>query len=136
MSTPDTLDNTQSAWLDQVKWNDDGLVPAIAQDADSGRILMMAWMNRESLALSARENRAVYWSRSRGKLWRKGESSGHVQELKSIELDCDADAIVLKVKQLGGIACHTGRESCFYRTLKDGQWQTVEPVLKDPNEIY
>ncbi|MAN51041.1 MULTISPECIES: phosphoribosyl-AMP cyclohydrolase [unclassified Marinimicrobium] len=136
MSTPDTPDNTQSAWLDQVKWNDDGLVPAIAQDADSGRILMMAWMNRESLALSARENRAVYWSRSRGKLWRKGESSGHVQELKSIELDCDADAIVLKVKQLGGIACHTGRESCFYRTLKDGQWQTVEPVLKDPNEIY
>ena len=136
MSTPDTPDNTQSAWLDQVKWNDDGLVPAIAQDADSGRILMMAWMNRESLALSARENRAVYWSRSRGKLWRKVESSGHVQELKSIELDCDADAIVLKVKQLGGIACHTGRESCFYRTLKDGQWQTVEPVLKDPNEIY
>ena len=136
MSTPDTPDNTQSAWLDQVKWNDDGLVPAIAQDADSGRILMMAWMNRESLALSARENRAVYWSRSRGKLWRKGESSGHVQELKSIELNCDADAIVLKVKQLGGIACHTGRESCFYRTLKDGQWQTVEPVLKDPNEIY
>ncbi|UZJ43225.1 phosphoribosyl-AMP cyclohydrolase [Marinimicrobium sp. C6131] len=136
MSTPDTPDNTQATWLDQVKWNDDGLVPAIAQDADSGRILMMAWMNRESLALSARENRAVYWSRSRGKLWRKGESSGHVQELKSIELDCDADAIVLKVKQLGGIACHTGRESCFYRTLKDGQWQTVEPVLKDPNEIY
>ncbi|WP_439510027.1 phosphoribosyl-AMP cyclohydrolase [Marinimicrobium koreense] len=136
MSTPDTPDNTQSAWLDQVKWNDDGLVPAIAQDADSGRILMMAWMNRESLALSARENRAVYWSRSRGKLWRKGESSGHVQELKSIELDCDADAIVLKVKQLGGIACHTGRESCFYRTLKEGQWQTMEPVLKDPNEIY
>ncbi|WP_036160765.1 phosphoribosyl-AMP cyclohydrolase [Marinimicrobium sp. LS-A18] len=136
MSTPNTPDNTQSAWLDQVKWNDDGLVPAIAQDADSGRILMMAWMNRESLALSARENRAVYWSRSRGKLWRKGESSGHVQELKSIELDCDADAIVLKVKQLGGIACHTGRESCFYRTLKEGQWQTMEPVLKDPNEIY
>lgn len=136
MSTPDTPDNTQSAWLDQVKWNDDGLVPAIAQDADSGRILMMAWMNRESLALSARENRAVYWSRSRGKLWRKGESSGHVQELKSIELDCDADAIVLKVRQLGGIACHTGRESCFYRTLKDGYWQAVEPVLKDPNEIY
>ncbi len=136
MNTQNTPENAATAWLDQVKWTQDGLVPAIAQDADSGRILMMAWMNRESLALSARENRAVYWSRSRGQLWRKGESSGHVQELKGIYLDCDADAIVLKVKQLGGIACHTGRESCFYRTLNDGEWQTVDPVLKDPKEIY
>jgi len=124
------------AFLDQVQWNADGLAPAIAQDADTGRILMMAWMNRESLALSAEEGRAVYWSRSRGKLWRKGESSGHVQQLREIQLDCDADALILKVKQLGGIACHTGRESCFYRVLNDGQWQVVEPVLKDPKEIY
>lgn len=123
-------------FLDQVQWNDDGLAPAIAQDADTGRILMMAWMNRESLALSAQENRAIYWSRSRQQLWRKGESSGHVQELKDIYLDCDADALILKVKQLGGIACHTGRESCFYRVLNDGQWQTVDPVLKDPKDIY
>lgn len=125
-----------NSFLDQVQWNDDGLAPAIAQDADTGRILMMAWMNRESLALSAQENRAIYWSRSRQQLWRKGESSGHVQELKDIYLDCDADALILKVKQLGGIACHTGRESCFYRVLKDGQWQTVDPVLKDPKDIY
>lgn len=124
------------SFLDQVQWNEDGLAPAIAQDADTGRILMMAWMNREALALSARENRAIYWSRSRQQLWRKGESSGHVQELKDIYLDCDADALVLKVKQLGGIACHTGRESCFYRVLNDGQWQTVDPVLKDPKDIY
>ncbi|WP_341937300.1 phosphoribosyl-AMP cyclohydrolase [Marinimicrobium sp. C2-29] len=125
-----------NSFLDQVQWNDDGLAPAIAQDADTGRILMMAWMNRESLALSAQENRAIYWSRSRQQLWRKGESSGHVQELKDIYLDCDADALILKVKQLGGIACHTGRESCFYRVLNDGQWQTVDPVLKDPKDIY
>ncbi len=131
MSSQTTPENTASAWLDQVKWNDDGLVPAIAQDADNGRILMMAWMNRESLALSAQENRAVYWSRSRGKLWRRRAMSRSLKEL-----DCDADAIVLKVKQLGGIACHTGRESCFYRTLKGDEWQTVEPVLKDPKEIY
>lgn len=136
MSSQTTSENTAPTWLDQVKWDQAGLVPAIAQDADSGRILMMAWMNRESLALSAREHRAVYWSRSRGQLWRKGESSGHVQELKDIYLDCDADAIVLKVKQLGGIACHTGRESCFYRILKGDEWQTVDPILKDPKEIY
>lgn len=136
MNTRNTPENTELAWLDQVQWNDDGLAPAIAQDADTGRILMMAWMNRESLALSAQENRAIYWSRSRQQLWRKGESSGHVQELKDISLDCDADALILKVKQLGGIACHTGRESCFYRVLNDGQWQTVDPVLKDPKDIY
>lgn len=124
------------SFLEQVKWDEAGLVPAIAQDADTGRVLMMAWMNREALALSAKEQRAIYWSRSRGKLWRKGESSGHVQELREIRLDCDADVVILQVKQLGGIACHTGRESCFYRVLKDGQWHTVDPVLKDPKDIY
>lgn len=128
--------NTNSAWLDQVKWTDDGLVPAIAQDAATGRILMMAWMNRESLAMTAEKNEAVYWSRSRQKLWHKGESSGHIQKVKSIRLDCDADVIVLQVEQLGGIACHTGRQSCFFSELKNNEWQIVEPVLKDPKEIY
>lgn len=123
-------------WLDAVNWNSDGLVPAIAQDANTGRILMMAWMNRESLQLSAERGEAVYWSRSRGKLWHKGETSGHIQKLHEIRLDCDEDVVVLQVEQLGGIACHTGRESCFYRVLKDGNWQTVDPVLKDPAEIY
>ncbi|NIB39361.1 phosphoribosyl-AMP cyclohydrolase [Pseudomaricurvus alkylphenolicus] len=123
-------------FLDAIRWTDDGLVPAIAQDAESGRILMMAWMNRESLQLTAAEGRAVYWSRSRQSLWRKGESSGHVQQVKEIRLDCDEDVIVLMVEQLGGMACHTGRESCFYRVLQDGQWVTVDPVLKDPKEIY
>lgn len=125
-----------SNWLDAVNWNSDGLVPAIAQDAQSGRILMMAWMNRESLQLSAERGEAVYWSRSRGKLWHKGETSGHIQKLHEIRLDCDEDVIVLQVEQLGGIACHTGRESCFYRVLKDGNWHTVDPVLKDPADIY
>jgi len=123
-------------WLDQVKWTDDGLVPTIAQDAETGRILMMAWMSPESLLMTAEKNEAVYWSRSRQKLWHKGESSGHIQKVKSIRLDCDSDVIVLQVEQLGGIACHTGRESCFYSELKDNQWQVVEPVLKDPKEIY
>ncbi len=125
-----------SNWLDAVSWNSDGLVPAIAQDAKTGRILMMAWMNRESLQLSAERGEAVYWSRSRNKLWYKGETSGHIQKLHEIRLDCDEDVIVLQVEQLGGIACHTGRESCFYRVLKDGQWHSVDPVLKDPSEIY
>ncbi|WP_062063855.1 phosphoribosyl-AMP cyclohydrolase [Cellvibrio sp. OA-2007] len=125
-----------SNWLDAVNWNSDGLVPAIAQDANTGRILMMAWMNRESLQLSAERGEAVYWSRSRNQLWHKGETSGHIQKLHEIRLDCDEDVIVLQVEQLGGIACHTGRESCFYRVLKDGEWQTVEPVLKDPADIY
>ena len=125
-----------SSWLDAVNWNSDGLVPAIAQDAKTGRILMMAWMNRDSLELSAARGEAVYWSRSRNKLWHKGETSGHIQKLHEIRLDCDEDVIVLQVEQLGGIACHTGRESCFYRVLKDGQWQTVDPVLKDPSDIY
>ncbi len=125
-----------SNWLEAVNWNSDGLVPAIAQDAKTGRILMMAWMNRESLQLSAARGEAVYWSRSRNKLWHKGETSGHIQKLHEIRLDCDEDVIVLQVEQLGGIACHTGRESCFYRVLKDGQWHSVDPVLKDPAEIY
>lgn len=134
--TPSFSCDLSDAALDQIKWTEDGLVGAIAQDAESGRILMMAWMNRESLRLTAKEGIAVYWSRSRGKLWRKGESSGHTQLVREIRLDCDADVITLQVEQLGGMACHTGRESCFYRTLEDGQWQTVDPVIKDPNEIY
>lgn len=123
-------------FLNKIKWTPDGLVPAIAQDANTGRILMMAWMNRESLALTRDEGRAVYFSRSRGKLWRKGESSGHVQQVSEIRLDCDEDVVVLQVDQVGGMACHTGRESCFYRVLKDDKWVTVDPVLKDPKEIY
>ena len=123
-------------FLDQVAWNSDGLVPAIAQDAESGQILMMAWMNREALELTVSENRAVYWSRSRQKLWRKGEESGNVQLLKELRLDCDNDVIMMQVEQLGGIACHTGRVSCFYSVLRDGQWQAVDAVIKDPKEIY
>ncbi|MHA7927143.1 MAG: phosphoribosyl-AMP cyclohydrolase [Marinobacter sp.] len=123
-------------WLDAIRWTEDGLVPAIAQDADTGDILMMAWMNRESLRLTAEEGHAIYWSRSRGKLWRKGETSGHEQVIRDIRLDCDEDVILLKVEQKGGIACHTGRRSCFYRTLKDGQWVSVDPVIKDPGTIY
>lgn len=125
-----------SSWLDAVKWDADGLVPAIAQDYQTGRILMMAWMNREALELTVKENRAIYYSRSRRKLWRKGEESGHVQQLHEVRLDCDADVIVLQVEQIGGIACHTGRESCFYRVWQDGDWVTVDPVLKDPKDIY
>ena len=124
------------SWLDEIRWDDKGLAPAIAQDAQTGRILMVAWMNRESLALTAEKGEAIYWSRSRNKLWHKGEESGHVQKVKEIRLDCDEDVIVLLVEQQGGIACHTGRESCFYRVLKDGAWQAVDPVLKDPSEIY
>jgi phosphoribosyl-AMP cyclohydrolase len=123
-------------WLDDIQWTADGLVPAIAQDYQSGKILMMAWMNRESLALTVRENRAIYWSRSRGRLWRKGEESGHVQKLHDIRLDCDSDVILLQVEQLGGIACHTGRQHCFFKALKDGRWQSVEEVIKPPELIY
>lgn len=123
-------------YLDQIKWNEAGLVAAIAQDHLTGNVLMMAWMNRESLALSISEQRAVYWSRSRQQLWRKGESSGHEQLLKAIAIDCDGDALLLSVEQKGGIACHTGRQSCFYRELKDGQWQTTKTVIKNPGEIY
>lgn len=123
-------------WLDEIRWTSDGLVPVITQQADSGKILMFAWMNREALSLTAGEGYAVYWSRSRGKLWRKGEESGHRQKVAGIYLDCDEDVVLLSVEQAGGIACHTGRESCFYRRLLDGQWQPVEPVLKDPALIY
>jgi phosphoribosyl-AMP cyclohydrolase len=123
-------------WLDEIRYTEEGLIPAIAQDAKTGKILMFAWMNRESLQLSVQEGYAVYWSRSRKKLWRKGEESGHKQKIISIQLDCDEDVLLLKIEQQGGIACHTGRESCFYRQLIDEQWQTVEDVLKNPDEIY
>ena len=124
------------SYLDDISWNSDGLVPAIAQDADTGVILMMAWMNREALELTVIENRAIYWSRSRQKLWRKGEESGHVQHLIELRLDCDSDVIMMKVNQVGDIACHTGRQSCFYRVFKDGEWRAVDKVLKDPKDIY
>ncbi len=123
-------------WLEELKWNDDGLIPAIALDHKTGKVLMVAWMNREALQLTVQEQRAIYWSRSRKKLWRKGEESGHVQILHELRLDCDADVITMTVEQLGGIACHTGRESCFYRVYKDGKWVAVDPVLKDPASIY
>jgi phosphoribosyl-AMP cyclohydrolase len=123
-------------WLDRVKWNDDGLVPVIAQEAGTGRILMFAWMNRDALDQTVKGGEAVYWSRSRGRLWRKGEESGHVQKLKQLRLDCDEDALLIEVEQVGGIACHTGRKSCFFQKLEDGHWVSVEPVLKDPGEIY
>lgn len=123
-------------WLDEIRWTEDGLVPVIAQQAESGRVVMFAWMNRESLALTAETGYAVYWSRSRNRLWRKGEESGHQQKVINIQLDCDEDVILLEIEQQGGIACHTGRESCFYRQLVDGEWKAVEPVLKDPAEIY
>jgi phosphoribosyl-AMP cyclohydrolase len=124
------------SWLKSIKWDDKGLIPAIAQDYKTGRILMVAWMNQEALQLTVAEQRAIYWSRSRQKLWRKGEESGHVQVLHEIRLDCDSDVLVLQVEQKGGIACHTGRESCFYSVLRDGQWESVDPVLKNPDDIY
>ena len=124
------------AWLDQVRWTSDGLVPAIAQDASSGRLMMMAWMNREALAATAAERRAIYWSRSRQRLWRKGEQSGHEQKVKEIRLDCDNDAVLLLIEQVGGIACHTGRESCFFQRLDDKKWVAVDPVIRRPEEIY
>jgi phosphoribosyl-AMP cyclohydrolase len=123
-------------FLDEVPWGEDGLIAAVAQDAASGRILMVAWMNREALKQTVERNEAVYWSRARNRLWRKGEESGHVQKLVELRLDCDADAVLLKVEQLGGIACHTGRASCFFRRLEDGRWVTIDPVLKDPSLIY
>lgn len=123
-------------WLDKVRWNADGLVAVIAQDVQDGEVLMLAWMNREALAETAATGEAVYWSRSRSRLWRKGESSGHVQKVREILLDCDADSVLLKVEQLGGIACHTGRRSCFHERLDAGHWQLVAPVLRDPALIY
>jgi len=124
------------AWLDEIKWTDDGLVPAIAQDATTGRILMFAWMNRKALRQTVEKGEAVYYSRSRQKLWHKGEESGHTQKIKALCLDCDGDVITIKVEQTGGIACHTGRESCFYREFQNNEWVVVDNVLKDPQDIY
>jgi phosphoribosyl-AMP cyclohydrolase len=123
-------------WLDEIAWDERGLVPAIAQDIASGQVLMLAWMNRLALETSLREGRAVYWSRSRDRLWRKGEESGNVQLLKEIRVDCDADALLLLVEQQGGIACHTGRVRCFYRRLEDATWHETDPVLRDPRSLY
>lgn len=123
-------------WLNQIQWNDDGLVPVIAQEAGSGDVLMFAWMDREALRLTAETGTAVYWSRSRKKLWHKGEESGHVQQVREIRLDCDADVVLLVVEQVGGIACHTGRHSCFFHKLEAGCWVNDQPVLKNPQEIY
>ncbi|MBM3350797.1 MAG: phosphoribosyl-AMP cyclohydrolase [Betaproteobacteria bacterium] len=123
-------------WLDDVSWDANGLAPVIAQEHDTGSILMFAWMNREALQLSHKTRQAVYWSRSRGKLWRKGEESGHVQKIHEIRLDCDGDVILIKVEQVGGIACHTGRHDCFFRKLEQDQWVTDQAVIKDPHEIY
>ena len=123
-------------WLEQLRWNEQGLVPAVTQDAATGRVLTVAWMSREALQQTFATMQAVYWSRSRGRLWRKGEESGHVQRVVEIRLDCDADAVLLRVEQVGGIACHTGRESCFFRKLENGRWVSTDPVLKDPRLIY
>lgn len=123
-------------WLDAIKWTEDGLVPVIAQENATGKVLMFAWMNREALALTRETGHAVYWSRSRRKLWHKGEESGHRQVVRDIRLDCDNDVVLLSVEQKGGIACHTGRHSCFFQQLQDDQWVSVEDVLKDPDEIY
>ena len=125
-----------SNWLDEIKWTEDGLVPVIAQEANSGDVVMFAWMNRESLAMTAEKSEAVYFSRSRNKLWHKGEESGHVQKVKSIRVDCDKDVVLLSIEQVGGIACHTGRHSCFYNELQGDKWVAVDPVLKDPKQIY
>ncbi len=125
-----------SSWLDVIQWDANGLVPAIAQDAASGEILMVAWMNREALEETARTGRGVYFSRSRNRLWRKGEESGHVQHVREIRTDCDSDVVLLKIEQVGGIACHTGRRSCFFQMLDGDRWVAVEPVLKHPDEIY
>jgi len=122
--------------LEQIKWDQAGLVPAIAQEQASGKILMMAWMNRQALQATLEEGRAVYFSRSRQRLWRKGEESGHVQQLREIRIDCDADVVLMQVEQIGGIACHTGRHNCFYQRYQDGRWVEVDPVLKDPSDIY
>ena len=124
------------SWLDEVVFDSEGLIPAIAQEVGTGRLLMTAWMNREALAETVRSGRAVYWSRSRKRLWRKGEESGHVQQIRQVRLDCDGDVIMLEVEQMGGIACHTGHGRCFFRKLENGMWVEVEPVLEDPGKIY
>ncbi len=125
-----------NSWLNELNWPAHGLLPAIAQDAESGKVLMLAWMNEAALTATVTEGQAVYWSRSRQKLWRKGEQSGHEQLIRSILIDCDTDTILLQVEQIGGIACHTGRQSCFFKQLNNGEWEDVEPVLKSPEEIY
>ena len=124
------------SFLDEVPWNGEGLIAAVAQDSSTGKVLTVAWMNRDALKETVDSSRAVYWSRSRRKLWRKGEESGNVQKVVELRLDCDADAVLLKVEQAGGIASHTGRESCFFRKLENGKWVTVDPVLKDPSLLY
>jgi phosphoribosyl-AMP cyclohydrolase len=129
MAEPDTL-------LNDIKWNEQGLIPAIAQDWQSGEVLMLAWMNHDALRLTIEEGRAIYWSRSRQALWRKGEESGHVQTLKELRIDCDADTVLMKVEQVGGIACHTGRRACFYRVLEDGSWRVTDEPLKEPADMY
>ena len=146
VSKPDTFEDPPSGaerqsrpgsdWLDQVRFDAHGLVTAIAQDAHTGRVLMIAWVNAEALRETAAGGFAVYWSRSRGRLWRKGEESGHRQQVVELRLDCDGDAVLYRVRQAGGIACHTGRESCFYRQLEGGDWKSVDPVLRDPELIY
>ena len=123
-------------WLDEIKWDENGLVPVIAQDYKAGKVLMFAWMNREALQLTNDSKQAVYWSRSRNKLWRKGEESGHTQKVHEIRVDCDEDVILLKIEQVGGIACHTGRHSCFFKKLENGSWKIVEPIIKNPEDIY
>jgi len=128
--------NAGGDWLEEVKWDERGLVPAIAQEHDSGKVLMVAWMNREALRLTRETGHAVYWSRSRQRLWHKGEESGHQQVVHALRLDCDADVVLLEVEQRGGIACHTGRHNCFFRELQGETWVTVDPVLKDPDAIY
>jgi phosphoribosyl-AMP cyclohydrolase len=125
-----------ASWLAEVKWTEDGLVPAIVQDYASGRVLMLAWMNRAALEETAASGRAVFWSRSRRSVWRKGEQSGHVQRVRELCLDCDGDTVLLRVDQEGGIACHTGRQSCLFRRLQDGRWEVIDPVLKNPADIY
>ena len=136
MSAAGPAPDTAPDWLDAVRWDAAGLVAAIAQEAGTGTILMVAWMNREALAETAHSGRAVYWSRSRQRLWRKGEESGHTQAVRELRLDCDGDAVLLTVEQAGGIACHTGRHSCFFSRFEDGRWTVVDPVLRDPESIY
>ena len=128
---------TESSVLaQQINWNEQGLIPAIAQDWQTGDVLMLAWMNPDALALTIAEGRAIYWSRSRQALWRKGEESGHIQQLKELRIDCDADTVLMKVEQVGGIACHTGRRSCFYRVLEGGDWLVTDDIVKQPDDIY
>lgn len=130
------MTNTDNSWLNEINWSEDQLLPVIAQDETSGKVLMFAWMNPEALMETVKSGKAVYYSRSRGRLWKKGEESGFSQTVSEMRLDCDADVLLLKISQIGGISCHTGRSSCFFRLFNDGKWQTVEPVIKDPEEIY